>query len=55
MKVRGQERWWPEKGERRAIWVSPTVATELVRKERLTQLISRFAAQFEERAGDTPV
>ncbi|MET0409500.1 MAG: hypothetical protein ABW006_14155 [Hyphomicrobium sp.] len=47
MEVRGQEKWWPEKGERNAIWVSPDVAFGLVHKGQLKKLISQFAAQFE--------
>ena len=45
MKVHGQERWWPEKGEREAIWVSPKAARRLVHKAQLRRLIARFAAQ----------
>jgi 8-oxo-dGTP pyrophosphatase MutT (NUDIX family) len=52
MKVRGQDSWWPEKGERKAIWVSPNVAAELVHKEQLKQLISRFAARFKDAKTD---
>jgi 8-oxo-dGTP pyrophosphatase MutT (NUDIX family) len=44
MKVHRQERWWPEKGERQAIWVSAETAARLVRKTRLRRLITRFAA-----------
>jgi 8-oxo-dGTP pyrophosphatase MutT (NUDIX family) len=45
MKVHGQERWWPEKGERDAIWVSAEKAARLVRKVQLRRLIVRFAAE----------
>ncbi|MBP0115303.1 NUDIX hydrolase [Bradyrhizobium vignae] len=45
MKVHGRERWWPEKGEREAIWVSPKTAARLVHKAQLRRLIARFAAQ----------
>ncbi|MGX4774145.1 NUDIX hydrolase [Bradyrhizobium guangdongense] len=45
MKVHGQERWWPEKGEREAIWVSAETAARLVHKAQLRRLISRFAAR----------
>jgi 8-oxo-dGTP pyrophosphatase MutT (NUDIX family) len=45
MKVHGQERWWPEKGEREAIWVSAKTAARLVHKVELRQLIARFATQ----------
>jgi 8-oxo-dGTP pyrophosphatase MutT (NUDIX family) len=45
MKVHGQERWWPEKGEREAIWVSAEKAARLVHKPELRRLIVRFAAQ----------
>ncbi|WP_425908170.1 NUDIX hydrolase [Nitrobacter sp. TKz-YC02] len=44
MKVNGQERWWPEKGEREAIWVSAKTAARLVSKAQLRRLITRFAA-----------
>ncbi|MHB0772457.1 NUDIX hydrolase [Bradyrhizobium sp. 5.13L] len=50
MKVHGQERWWPEKGEREAIWVSPKTAARLVHKARLRRLIARFAAQTQKSA-----
>lgn len=39
MRVHGQERWWPEKGEREAIWVSPKTAGRLVHKAQLRRLI----------------
>ncbi len=45
MKVHARERWWPEKGEREAIWVSPKTAARLVHKAQLRRLIARFAAQ----------
>jgi len=45
MKVHGQESWWPEKGERDAIWVSAEKAARLVHKPQLRRLIVRFAAQ----------
>ncbi|UWU95566.1 hypothetical protein [Bradyrhizobium sp. CB1015] len=45
MKVHGRERWWPEKGERDASWVSPKTAARLVHKAQLRRLIARFAAQ----------
>lgn len=45
MKVRGQESWWPEKGERDAIWVSAEEAMRLVHKDQLWRLIARFAQQ----------
>src|SRR3954452_24238974 len=48
MRVHGQERWWPEKGEREAIWVSPKTAGRLVHKAQLRRLIARFAAQTEQ-------
>jgi 8-oxo-dGTP pyrophosphatase MutT (NUDIX family) len=44
MRVHGQERWWPEKGERQTIWVSAETAARLVRKAQLRRLIARFAA-----------
>ncbi|WP_407187212.1 NUDIX hydrolase [Bradyrhizobium centrosematis] len=47
MKVHGQERWWPEKGERQAIWVTAETAARLVHKAELRRLIARFAAQTE--------
>ncbi|MGY4623271.1 NUDIX hydrolase [Bradyrhizobium sp. USDA 4486] len=47
MKVHGRERWWPEKGEREAVWVSTKRAARLVHKAELRQLIKRFAAQTE--------
>ncbi|MCK1421266.1 NUDIX hydrolase [Bradyrhizobium sp. 180] len=47
MKVHGQERWWPEKGEREATWVSAETAARLVHKAELRRLIARFAAQTE--------
>lgn len=50
MKVHGQERWWPEKGERQAIWVSAETAARLVHKAELRRLIVRFAAQTERSA-----
>lgn len=50
MKVHGQERWWPEKGEREAIWVSAERAAHLVHKAELRRLIARFAARTEVRA-----
>ena len=46
MKVHGQERWWPEKGEREAIWVSAETAARLVSKAQLRRLITRFAATW---------
>jgi 8-oxo-dGTP pyrophosphatase MutT (NUDIX family) len=45
LKVCRQESWWPEKGERKAIWVSARRATRLVHKAALRRLIARFAAQ----------
>ncbi|WP_407123404.1 NUDIX hydrolase [Bradyrhizobium sp. STM 3561] len=45
MKVHGQERWWPEKGEREAIRVPAETAARLVHKAQLRRLINRFAAQ----------
>ncbi|WPM83743.1 hypothetical protein ML401_38895 [Bradyrhizobium sp. 62B] len=45
MKVHGQERWWPEKGEREAIWVSAKTAARVVPKAELRRLIVRLAAQ----------
>lgn len=50
MKVHGRERWWPEKGERDAIWVSPKTAARLVHKARLRRLITRFASRTERNA-----
>lgn len=50
MQVHGRERWWPEKGEREAIWVSPKRAARMVHKAELRRLIARFAAQTEEGA-----
>ncbi|MCP3395507.1 NUDIX hydrolase [Bradyrhizobium sp. CCGB12] len=50
MKVHGQERWWPEKGQREAIWVSAEAATRLVHKAGLRRMIARFAAQAEKSA-----
>jgi 8-oxo-dGTP pyrophosphatase MutT (NUDIX family) len=50
MKVHGQERWWPEKGERDAIWVSAEKAARLVHKAQLRRLIVRFAAQTDRSA-----
>ncbi|MEY9183769.1 8-oxo-dGTP pyrophosphatase MutT (NUDIX family) [Bradyrhizobium sp. USDA 326] len=47
LKVNGRERWWPEKGEREAIWVSPKAAARLVHKAQLRRLIARFAARTE--------
>ena len=47
MKVHGQERWWPAKGERKAIWVSAETAGRLVHKAELRRLIARFAAKTE--------
>jgi 8-oxo-dGTP pyrophosphatase MutT (NUDIX family) len=43
MKVSRRERWWPEKGQRKAIWVSVDAARGMVHKEELRQLIARFA------------
>ena len=54
MRVHGQERWWPEKGEREAIWVSPKKASRLVHKAQLRRLIARFAAQTE-KTGSSPL
>jgi 8-oxo-dGTP pyrophosphatase MutT (NUDIX family) len=48
MKVRGRQRWWPEKEQRKAIWVSADAATEMVHKPQLRQLIARFAASYDE-------
>jgi 8-oxo-dGTP pyrophosphatase MutT (NUDIX family) len=45
MRVHGQESWWPEKGQRKAIWVSAEKAARLVHKAQLRHLIVRFAAQ----------
>ena len=50
MRVHGQERWWPEKGERQAIWVSAETAASLVHKAELRRLIARFAAQTDKAA-----
>lgn len=50
MKVHGRERWWPEKGEREAIWVSAETAARLVHKPELRRLIVRFAAKTEKNA-----
>ncbi|MBW7972368.1 NUDIX hydrolase [Bradyrhizobium sp. BR 10289] len=54
MKVQGQERWWPEKGERQAIWVSADTAARLVHKAELRRLIARFAARTEKSASLPP-
>lgn len=54
MKVHGQERWWPEQGEREAIWVSPEKAARLVHKAKLRRLIVRFAAQTNKNATSSP-
>lgn len=54
MRVHGRERWWPEKGERDAIWVSPKTAARLVHKPRLRRLIARFATQTERNASPPP-
>ena len=45
MKVHGRERWWPEKGEREAIWVSAETAARMVHKAELRRLIVRFATR----------
>jgi hypothetical protein len=50
MKVHGQVSWWPEKGEREAIWVSAQEATRLIHKVKLRRLIARFAAHRQERS-----
>jgi len=47
MKVHGRERWWPEKGEREAIWVSAETAARMVHKAQLRRLIARFVKQTE--------
>jgi len=47
MKVHGRERWWPEKGEREAIWVSAETAARIVHKAQLRRLIARFVKQTE--------
>ena len=54
MRVHGRERWWPEKGERDAIWVSPKTAARLVHKPQLRRLIARFATQTERNASPPP-
>jgi ADP-ribose pyrophosphatase YjhB (NUDIX family) len=43
LEVRGQARTWPEKGQRRAIWLPASEAARLVHKRRLAKLIARFA------------
>jgi predicted NUDIX family NTP pyrophosphohydrolase len=43
MEVRRQARTWPEKGQRRAIWLPAREAARLVHKRRLAKLIARFA------------
>ena len=48
MKVHGRERWWPEKGQRKAIWVSAEAARDMVHKEQLRHLIARFATSYDE-------
>jgi 8-oxo-dGTP pyrophosphatase MutT (NUDIX family) len=50
MKVHGRERWWPEKGEREAIWVSAATAARMVHKAQLRRLIARFVKQTEKSA-----
>ena len=50
MKVHGRERWWPEKGEREAIWVSAETAARMVHKAQLRRLIARFVKQTEKSA-----
>ncbi len=54
MRVHGREPWWPEKGERDAIWVSPKTAARLVHKARLRRLITRFASRTEHNASPPP-
>jgi hypothetical protein len=44
MKVRLPGRWWPEKGQRKVIWVSVEAARGMVHKEQLRQLIARRGA-----------
>jgi 8-oxo-dGTP pyrophosphatase MutT (NUDIX family) len=45
MKVSRQQSWWPEKGRREMIWLSPDDAARLVHKAELSRLIVRFAAR----------
>jgi hypothetical protein len=47
----GQERWWPEKGERQAIWASAETAARFVYKAEPRRLIIRFAARTDKGAG----
>jgi 8-oxo-dGTP pyrophosphatase MutT (NUDIX family) len=43
LRVRGQEKRWPERGQREAIWLPAHKAAKLVHKPQLARLIQRFA------------
>jgi len=51
MKVRKQMAFWPEKGQRNAIWLPPQDAARLVHKRQLGRLISRFATRKARKQG----
>jgi len=42
-KVKHQEKRWPERGQRQAIWLPAREAARLVHKPQLSRLIERFA------------
>jgi hypothetical protein len=43
LRVRGQVKHWPERGQRDAIWLPADKAAKLVHKPQLGRLIERFA------------
>jgi 8-oxo-dGTP pyrophosphatase MutT (NUDIX family) len=45
LKVKKQRRRWPERGQRRAIWVPASEAARLVHRTELRRLIERFARE----------
>jgi|tagenome__1003787_1003787.scaffolds.fasta_scaffold20887969_1 8-oxo-dGTP pyrophosphatase MutT (NUDIX family) len=40
--VKGQKKLWPERGQRKVMWLPAQEAAELVRKPQLRRLIARF-------------
>jgi 8-oxo-dGTP pyrophosphatase MutT (NUDIX family) len=49
LKVEEQMTWWPEKGQRQAIWLPASIAARRVHRTDLRRLIDQFAEAGEER------
>jgi 8-oxo-dGTP pyrophosphatase MutT (NUDIX family) len=45
LEVSEQQSKWPEKGQRKAIWLPAAQAARLVRKQKLKRLIARFSSR----------